>query len=271
MFPPVSCSIDARTPSDVEVGDFAGVVLDELAARLTASPISIEKTWSTALASSIVTSCSVRCSGSIVVSKSWSAFISPRPLKRCSGTPSRATSSTRVRSSSNEAPARRAHRARRRRAACRRAPRAPCGPSRSPRTRASSNMARGAAGSVARSRSASRSTRATSSCSPSDHQLGRRTARPRDPRPSGSAITLLRVGRRLRRGSADSSRKVIVSWPYSARSAAAQPSYCLSSRPVFLPPGVREARSARPGGRATSIFSSLSRSRTPSSSDSFSM
>ena len=68
----------------------------------TASPMSIEKTWSTALASSIVTSCSVRFSGSIVVSKSWSAFISPRPLNRCSGTPSRATSSTFVRSSSND-------------------------------------------------------------------------------------------------------------------------------------------------------------------------
>ena len=48
----------------------------------------------TSAASSMVTRCSVRLAGSIVVSRSCSAFISPRPLKRESLTPWRASSST---------------------------------------------------------------------------------------------------------------------------------------------------------------------------------
>ena len=46
------------------------------------SPISIENTRSAEAASSIVTCTSVRVAGSIVVSRSSSASISPRPLKR---------------------------------------------------------------------------------------------------------------------------------------------------------------------------------------------
>src|SRR5579871_5212979 len=48
----------------------------------TASPISIENTSSARCASSTSTRTSSRFAGSIVVSHSWSAFISPRPLKR---------------------------------------------------------------------------------------------------------------------------------------------------------------------------------------------
>src|SRR5581483_8527078 len=60
----------------------------------TLSPISSEKVCSRPLAaaSSIETRCRVRVSGSIVVSRSCSAFISPRPLKRESVTPWRASS-----------------------------------------------------------------------------------------------------------------------------------------------------------------------------------
>src|SRR4029079_3716853 len=53
----------------------------------TLSPISIVNRRSAAAASSIVTCASVRVVGSIVVARSCSAFISPRPLKRCIFTP----------------------------------------------------------------------------------------------------------------------------------------------------------------------------------------
>src|SRR5262249_7190399 len=66
------------------------------------SPISIEKMRSAAAASSSVTWASVRVEGDIVVSPSWSAFISPSPLKRCSLAPFWATLSTALRSASNE-------------------------------------------------------------------------------------------------------------------------------------------------------------------------
>lgn len=46
----------------------------------TSSPISIEKISLATCASSIETCCRIRVSGSIVVSQSCSAFISPRPL-----------------------------------------------------------------------------------------------------------------------------------------------------------------------------------------------
>ena len=69
----------------------------------TLSPISIVKSRSAAAASSIVTCASVRVVGFIVVVASCSAFISPRPLKRCSLTPLPATVSTARRSSSNVA------------------------------------------------------------------------------------------------------------------------------------------------------------------------
>ena len=67
----------------------------------TSSPISIEKSWSAACASSTSTRISSRFAGSIVVSQSCSAFISPRPLKRESWMPCFAASSTRARSASN--------------------------------------------------------------------------------------------------------------------------------------------------------------------------
>src|SRR5580765_5907733 len=57
----------------------------------TLSPMSIVKRRSATAASSIRTCASVRVSGSIVVSRSWSAFISPNPLNRCSPMPFCAT------------------------------------------------------------------------------------------------------------------------------------------------------------------------------------
>src|ERR671933_632739 len=70
----------------------------------TTSPISFEKSISASAASSIETCCSVRVSGSIVVSRNCSAFISPRPLNRLRPTPGclRTTSSTAWRSASND-------------------------------------------------------------------------------------------------------------------------------------------------------------------------
>src|SRR5581483_7981073 len=65
------------------------------------SPISIEKTWSAAAASSTSTCSSMRRAGSIVVSHSCSGFISPRPLKREICIPSLARSSERSRSAPN--------------------------------------------------------------------------------------------------------------------------------------------------------------------------
>src|SRR5260370_36459191 len=46
----------------------------------TSSPISVSNSCDASNASSIVTLSSVRRAGSIVVSRSWSGFISPRPL-----------------------------------------------------------------------------------------------------------------------------------------------------------------------------------------------
>ena len=67
----------------------------------TRSPISIEKISSAAAASSIETRCRIRFSGFMVVSHSWSGFISPSPLKRCRLSPSLARSRIVGRSSSN--------------------------------------------------------------------------------------------------------------------------------------------------------------------------
>src|SRR5262249_13575845 len=52
----------------------------------TSLPISFSKTSLTAAASSISTCSRVRVAGFMVVSQSWSAFISPRPLKRLTST-----------------------------------------------------------------------------------------------------------------------------------------------------------------------------------------
>src|SRR5207247_2570382 len=69
------------------------------------SPMSIEKSWSAACASSTSTRMSSRAAGSIVVAQSCSAFISPRPLKRESWIPaSFARSSAPLRSSENVCP-----------------------------------------------------------------------------------------------------------------------------------------------------------------------
>ncbi len=65
------------------------------------SPMSIEKTLSAAAASSTSTRISVRWAGSIVVSASSSASISPRPLKRLTCRPSFASSSAASRSCPN--------------------------------------------------------------------------------------------------------------------------------------------------------------------------
>src|SRR3712207_6660231 len=70
------------------------------------SPMSIEKMRSASAASSTFTRASVRVDGFIVVSASWSAFISPSPLKRWTLTPLRQTSSTSVRSASNDSASR---------------------------------------------------------------------------------------------------------------------------------------------------------------------
>ena len=50
-------------------------------------PISREKSRSASSASSLRTRSSTRRCGSMVVSHNWSAFISPRPLKRFISTP----------------------------------------------------------------------------------------------------------------------------------------------------------------------------------------
>ena len=86
----------------VEVGDETGVVLDELRRGSTMSPMSVEKMRSAWAASSIDTCASVRVAGSIVVSRSCAAFISPRPLKRCSVMPFCETVMTASRSASND-------------------------------------------------------------------------------------------------------------------------------------------------------------------------
>ncbi len=68
----------------------------------------------------------------------------------------------------------------------------------------------------------------------------------------------------------DSSRNVTVSWPHSARIDDAQPSYCFRSR-VYFCQRADVSLNWVPARSKTWIFSSLSRSSSSSSSDSFSM
>ena len=205
----------------------------------------------------------------MVVSRSWSAFISPRPLNRCSETPWRERSSTAWRRapkvSARLVPVAEADLERRRAdlleeigvdlhqvavlASIRRASPAACGHARG----RSCDAPRGSA-------APRRMTRRARS----------RTRRPPDPRPRMIFLAPASVAAPSSR-ILDSERNETISWPNSARSDSLQPSYSLRRRlkRCQRAAGQRVLLGPRVGDPTPS--SSFSRRRSSSSSDSFSM